>query len=251
MRRKLATITVAGAIALGGAALAGPALADAAPDAVTESTQDAAQGAVDAVADGVDRITEALAGLVSDGTLTQDQADEVASTLADALPGPGGPGGPGGLGPGPAGLDAAAEVLDLTPEELRDALAQDGATLASVAEDQGVSTDDLVAALVDAARAHLDEEVADGRITQEQADERAADLEARIGELVTTEVGDRPLGPGGHGPGGHGPGGRGPGGTAGEDPADGATAPQAPADDGPATTPDGTSATPSSWSYAA
>ncbi|NNH23878.1 hypothetical protein HLB09_12415, partial [Pseudokineococcus marinus] len=203
MRRKLATITVAGAIALGGAALAGPALADAAPDAVTESTQDAAQGAVDAVADGVDRITEALAGLVSDGTLTQDQADEVASTLADALPGPGGPGGPGGLGPGPAGLDAAAEVLDLTPEELRDALAQDGATLASVAEDQGVSTDDLVAALVDAARAHLDEEVADGRITQEQADERAADLEARIGELVTTEVGDRPLGPGGHGPGGH------------------------------------------------
>ncbi|WP_298989066.1 hypothetical protein [uncultured Pseudokineococcus sp.] len=251
MRRKLATITVAGAIALGGAALAGPALADAAPDAVTGTTQEAAQGAVDAVADRVDRITEALAGLVSDGTLTQDQADEVASTLADALPGPGGPGGPGGLGlgPEPAGLDAAAEVLDLTPEELRDALAQDGATLASVAQEQGVSTDDLVAALVDAARTHLDEEVADGRITQAQADERAADLETRIGELVTTEVGDRPLGPGGHGPGGHGPGG--PGGPAEEDPADGATAPQGSADDGATTTPDGTSATPSSWSYAA
>ncbi|MEJ5943894.1 hypothetical protein WDZ17_01115 [Pseudokineococcus basanitobsidens] len=248
MRRKLATITVAGALALGGAALAGPALADT-----------TAQEAADAVTSRVARITDALGGLVSDGTLTQDQADDVAATLADELPGRGGPGdGPGdgdgsGDGDGPGGghhggglvmgLDAAADALSMTPEELRDALAEDGATLASVAEDQGVSTDDLVAALVDAAQAHLDEEVAEGDLTQADADARAADLEDRISELVTRELPDR----GDHGP-GHGPrGDRGGSGTTDDGSTDGSTGGST---DG--TTPEGgTTATPSGWTYAA
>lgn len=226
MREKLATITVAGVLVLGGAAVAGPALAE-----TTQTTQKTAE----AVTSRVERITEALTGLVSDGTLTQEQANDVASTLAEELPGPGGPGGGpgdhhgGGLG---MGLDAAADALSMTTEELREALAQEGATLSSVAEDQGVSTDDLVAALVEAAGARLDEEVAEGELTQEEADERAGDLESRISELVTSELGA-------HGPGGHGPGGPGAGGPGSSD-------------EGSATTPeDGTPATPSSWTYAA
>lgn len=183
MRTKLITLTTAGLLAVGGAAVAVPALAD------TDSADPAAAGSSRA-----DRITEALAGLVADGSLTQEQVDEVAATLDAADLGRGHGGWDGGWDGGPGhgrGLDAAATALGMTAEDLRTALQADGATLASVAEEQGVAVDTLVDALVAAAQERVTEAVADGDLTQEQADERLADLEAWITERVDSTWGDR------------------------------------------------------------
>ena len=183
MRKKLAAIALAGTLGLTGAA--GAAL-------LVPAASYAATGDSTALTERVTSLKEALAGLVTDGTITQAQADKVATLLAESGPGFGGRG-PGGHGPG---LEAAAEALGMTPDELRSA-AQAGRTLADLAEEKGVAEGALVDAMVAAAKEHLAEEVAEGDLTQAQADERAADLETRITERL-----DQPLraGRGGHGP---------------------------------------------------
>ena len=138
-----------------------------------------------AVGDRIIKIREALSGLVSDGTLTQTQADRVATTLNEKLP-PRAPSGPHGHRGGPAGgrgLETAATTLGMTVEELRAAL-QGGQSLADVAQRKGVSRDRLVGTLVDAAKKHLAEHVGARRLTQAQADARGAELTARISEQV-------------------------------------------------------------------
>ncbi|WP_346618582.1 hypothetical protein [Blastococcus montanus] len=169
MRRKMIIATTAGALSLTGLAVAVPAIA-------------APPGTVAAASSSVDRITEALAGLVDDGSLTQDQADEVARTLADA-----GIGGRGGHG-GRMDLSAAATALGTTEEELRTALRTEGTTLADVAEQQGVAVDTLVDALVEAQEERIAAAVAAGRLTQEAADQRLAGLAERVTERVETAV---------------------------------------------------------------
>ncbi|GAB4079264.1 hypothetical protein GCU67_14480 [Modestobacter muralis] len=169
MRRKLIVATTAGVLALGGLAVAVPALAD---------TGTSGQSAVG-------RITEALSGLVSDGSLTQEQADEVATTLDGA--GIGGHGGPGGHGGGRLDLTAAATALGMSEDELRTALDTEGTSLADVAGQQGVAVDTVVDALVAAVQADVAEHVQDGDLTQAQADERLADLEARVTERVQSD----------------------------------------------------------------
>ena len=99
MRKKIAVIAVAGGIGLTGGLLIAPSVATAADNGSTS------------VSGRLGALKDALKGLVTDGTLTQAQADKVATTLDEQLPkrGPGGPGGPGkpgafGLrGPGPFG----------------------------------------------------------------------------------------------------------------------------------------------------
>lgn len=187
MRKKIVTVVAAGALGLSGLALAGPALAAAgAPDAAA------------AVTSRVDRLKQALAGLVTDGTLTQAQADKVAGTLGSADVGPGGPGGHRGHGPGRGGPDlaAAATALGMTQADLRTALTS-GKSLAQVAEDKGVPVDKVVAALVAAAKQRIAQAVTDGRLTQERADQRVADLTARITERINSA---RPPRPGGASP---------------------------------------------------
>jgi polyhydroxyalkanoate synthesis regulator phasin len=142
----------------------------------------------------VDRIRDALADLVSDGSLTVEQADEVATTLSEA--GTGGRGGHHGGGPD---LAAAATALGLSEEDLRAALEAEDATLATVAEDRGVGVDTLVTALTEAAQGRIAQAVEDGRITQEEADERLSDLEERITERVNSTDWGGPRG-GGRGP---------------------------------------------------
>jgi polyhydroxyalkanoate synthesis regulator phasin len=176
VRKKIVLATTAGVLAVGGLAFAVPAVAD--DDTTTETSATSAE----------DRIRDALSGLVDDGSLTSDQADEVAATLGDA--GLGGGHGHGGSGRG-LDLSVAAETLGLSEEDLRTALEADGASLASVAGDRGVAVDDVVAALVQAAQERLDDAVADGRLTQEEADERAADLETRVTDLVDSTDVDR------------------------------------------------------------
>jgi hypothetical protein len=64
--------------------------------------------------------------------------------------------------------EAAAGALNMTPAELREALAD--STLQEVADDQGVELADVTAAALASAKADLDAAVADGTITQERAD---------------------------------------------------------------------------------
>lgn len=229
MRKQLATVGLAAALVAGGAgalAVAVPGISSA--QTATTVPADPADLAA-AAAKGSGFLADTLAPLVADGTLTQAQADAVIAALQAARPGDGhGRGGPGGHGG--RGLDAAATALNLSPEDLRAALV-DGRTIAEVAGDQGVDVQVVIDALVADAQAHLAEEVAEGDLTQEEADAKAADLTARITEMVNTAppVGGRGGGMGRHG---HGP-------MGGDTTDDGAT------DDGGATT------TPSAFSSTA
>ena len=177
MRKKLIIATAAGVLTLGGVAVAVPVLAD-----------------TDGETSVVDRIKSALSGLVDDGSLTQEQADEVATTLSDAGLGHGGHHGGDRIG-----LETAADALGLTEEELRTALEPDGTSLADVAQAQGVDVDTLVDALVQAQQDRIAQAVEDGRLTQAEADQRLADLEARVTERVNSDDPVR----GHHGRGGH------------------------------------------------
>jgi hypothetical protein len=183
LRRKIATAGVAGILGVTGLAVL------TAPLASAETTTEDGTG----IGSRLQAIKDALAGLVSDGSISQAQADEVATTLdgSDALRGPGGHG-HGGRG---LELDAAAEALGMTADELRTALAVDGTTLADVADAQGVDTQTLVDALVAAQTDHLTEEVTEGDLTQEEADARIAALPERIAALVQEDL---PVGD--HGP---------------------------------------------------
>ncbi|MEZ5139777.1 MAG: hypothetical protein R2711_13740 [Acidimicrobiales bacterium] len=156
-----------------------------------------------AEAQGVDK-QDLIDALVKAGEAKLDEAkaelpDRIAELVDSTLParGEGGPGrgGPGGRGPG---LDAAAEALGVTADELRTEL-QDGKTLADVAEAKGVDQQTVIDAMVADLKAHLDEEVASGEHTQEEADQRLADATERITTMVTE--GMPAGGPGGHGPG--------------------------------------------------
>ncbi|HWH28753.1 MAG TPA: hypothetical protein VNU26_07280 [Mycobacteriales bacterium] len=178
MKHRATSLVLTSALGLGGLA-AGVVLAPAVAVAATSDTSTA-----DAVGDRVTRIKDALAGLVSDGSLTQAQADEVAAVLAEELP-RGGPGHHRHGGPG-RHLAAAAEIIGVAPGTLRAAL-QSGQSLAQVAESNGVSREELVAGLVAKAGDHLTEHVENGDITQEQADERLARITDRLEELVDRE----------------------------------------------------------------
>ena len=172
MRKKLIIAGAAGALTLAGLGVALPALAD--DDSTTTGTT------------SEDRIRDALSDLVDNGSITQDQADEVASTLSDAGFGGHGPDGhgPGGPGFGRLGLSTAADTLGMTEDELRTALQADGASLASVAQAQGVDVQTLIDALVQEATDRINQAVTDGDLTQDEADQRLADLEQRITDRV-------------------------------------------------------------------
>ena len=71
------------------------------------------------------------------------------------------------------------ETLGMTSDELTTELQDGGKTLAEVAADKGVSSADLVAALESAHQQSLDQAVADGVLTQEQADSILANMAGR------------------------------------------------------------------------
>jgi lambda repressor-like predicted transcriptional regulator len=177
VRKKLVVAAAAGALTLTGLAVAVPAVAQ------TEETDGTSTSVVD-------RIKDALSGLVDDGSISQEQADEVATTLGDS--GFGGHWGHGGW----HGLEAAAEALGMTEDELRTALEAEGATLAKVAEEKGVAVDTLVDALVTAQREGIAKAVESG-MPQDVADKRLADVEQRVTEWVNSTHEDRPWGHGG------------------------------------------------------
>jgi hypothetical protein len=81
------------------------------------------------------------------------------------------------------GLDAAATALGITTDELRTEL-EGGKTIAQVAGDKGVDVQTVIDALVADASAKLDQAVADGKITADEAATRKADLATRIADMV-------------------------------------------------------------------
>lgn len=89
-----------------------------------------------------------------------------------------------------AAIEIILETLGITADELRDAR-QDGTSLAELAEAQGVDVATLVDALVSAAEERIAEHVADGDLSQEEADERLAEVEERITDRVNGEAPER------------------------------------------------------------
>ena len=85
------------------------------------------------------------------------------------------------------------KALNTTTADLQSQL-QSGKTLADIASAQGVSVDDLVAALVKAAQERIDQAVTDGKLTQERADELSKHLTERITARVNGERPERPAG---------------------------------------------------------
>jgi hypothetical protein len=167
VRNRLIAVAAVGVLGVSGLAVAMPALG-------------ASPGAQDGEVrtSRIEKVKEALAGLVTDRTLTQDQADKVATTLADTR-------GMGGFGHGPRGgrggmdLAVAAKTLKLGEDDLREAM-RSGDSLAAVAKKQDVTVQVLVDALVKAAKDRQAEDVKEGRLTQEQADQHAGDLTERV-----------------------------------------------------------------------
>ena len=109
---------------------------------------------------------------VKDGKLTQDQATQIESQQGighfgfDGF-GPGRMGGPGQMGGG-ATLDAIASALGMSTQDLQSQL-QSGKTLAELASGKEQAVKD---AIVAAEKARLDQAVQNGRITQEQENQR-------------------------------------------------------------------------------
>lgn len=86
-------------------------------------------------------------------------------------------------------LDEAAEAIGISEDELQTAL-DSGATIAEVAEANGVDRAVVIDAMVDAKAERIEAKVAEGRITQEEADAKLAQTESRITDRVTgTESG--------------------------------------------------------------
>ena len=135
---------------------------------------------------------------VEDGRLTQDHADALMERIeASEYPLLGGLGvlGRGAWSHGGPGfgrfehfelLETAASYLGMTEAELREAL--EDKTLAEIAEEQGKTASGLVEQLVATQTKRIDEAVADGRITKEQAAALEADLDERMQELVNGEL---------------------------------------------------------------
>jgi polyhydroxyalkanoate synthesis regulator phasin len=147
----------------------------------------------------VSKILEWLAPLVDDGTITQSQADAVAQALAQDLPAPGTVF--RAVFRGVELVREAADFLGMTPQEIAQAM-RDGSTLAQIAADHGSSGQDLIDHLVGVVGQQLDQAVANGRLTADQATQALANATERITALVNGEAGRGPaagfMGPMGH-----------------------------------------------------
>jgi len=155
----------------------------------------------------------ALKQAVTDGKLTQAQADTaladfdktatdtVNSTTLGTNPGLGGPGfghgGPGGFGrDGGAGslIGATVTVTGLTREEVQTDL-QAGQTLTQIAESKGKTAADVIAAARTELQTRLTQAVTDGKLTQADADAKLKAFDDGATALMTsTTLGQMPAG---------------------------------------------------------
>jgi uncharacterized coiled-coil protein SlyX len=129
-------------------------------------------------------------------------------TLAEGAGTPVGPG--GALGPGAGAFggpglsigrpsEEFAAFLGISLDQLESELSAEGATPASVAEAHGRTREELKSFFIEQAKANLDETVADGIMTQEDADNLLEGVTSRIDGIIDGEGAF--LGAGGPGPG--------------------------------------------------
>lgn len=145
-----------------------------------------------------ERQADRLESLIEDGVITQEQADNLVETREairaerEARQ--------------EEKLQGIADVIGVTTDDLRQAR-EDGTSLADLAGD---NVDDLVDYLTEQSTERINQAVADGKITQEQADEKLDGLEERIADRVENGGGfgkghGRRSGHGQRGGHGHGP----------------------------------------------
>jgi len=92
-------------------------------------------------------------------------------------------------------VDATAEASGLTVDEVIAAL-QEGQTFAEIAQAQGVEPQTIVDAFLADRQAALEQAVADGRLTQELADEMLAEMTEHVSERLEQTWTPRALGGG-------------------------------------------------------
>ena len=208
--KRIAAITVAGAVVAGGAGVAIGAttgkkaeqevLADAAKrlDTTPEKLRAALSAAQDAQLDKA----------VKAGELTQEQADRIKAARkahgtvlgGPGLHGPRGHHGPGHRGgPRGAAMQELAKALGISEQKLHEEL-RAGKSVADIAKAQGKSLDSVRNALRSAAKTRLDKAVADGHLTRAQADDRLEHLDEHLTRLDQPRPGRGRGGPGHHGP---------------------------------------------------
>jgi hypothetical protein len=203
--RRIAALALTGALLAGGT---GAAVA-----AVTKDDGKAAEDNI--LSDAAKRLNvtpEALRGALSaaeqaqldqavkDGDLTQKQADAIKArraasgrVLGGGGLGRGGPGLRGGPGPGGPGFGHRggprgaffpdlATALGITRAELQTQL-RAGKSITDIAKAQGKTLDDVRASLKADAKTKADKAVADGDLTQKQADELLAHLDDALTHL--------------------------------------------------------------------
>lgn len=133
---------------------------------------------------------------VADGKLTQKEADALKERISDdnnLFPFR-------GLRKGiehrlkVAFVEEAAKVLGVDESVITDGL-QNGDTLAEIANDHGMSTDDFKTALLAQIKTDLDTKVSDGDITQTQADRLYDGISNNIDNIVNHEPGEYGPGP--------------------------------------------------------
>lgn len=130
--------------------------------------------------------TGLVAGLMLGSATIAFGATETESTQASGL----------GIRMGQAIRDAGARMIDiladltgLSTEEVT-AKRSEGLSVAQIAEENDVSVDEVTGSALSARKALLDAKVADGSITQEQADVAYERMSERIAErVITTETG--------------------------------------------------------------
>ncbi|MGZ8754772.1 MAG: hypothetical protein ACXW15_06245 [Acidimicrobiia bacterium] len=175
MRKTIAALAAA-AILLGGFSVA---LVVQSPDVAAAQEVTSTDPEVTAPA----TLEDVLADLVTDGVITEDQSAQIATALRERI---GAFEGHHGRFDRGVRLETVAEEIGIDVATVRDALG-DGQTIAEVAAANGSSAEGVVAALVTEMNANLDQAVADGKLTTEQADEIRADVPDRIAAMVNGE----------------------------------------------------------------
>ncbi len=119
----------------------------------------------------------------AEATLRKQQVDQRVAEQMTQVGVPGGAGGPRGFG---RNLDAAATALGIPVNQLHQELP--GKSLTQVAQAHSKNPADVAAALKNAAIQRIDQAVASGRLTADQATQQKQQLDQRINQQMTEVV---------------------------------------------------------------